>query len=216
MLRGPYRRFPLIFIYTTALCLTTVIEVSVRTAALSGARAPVLSWRVYFWIDNAILNALIFAVVIGLIRQALQRADARAAVRRWLTVGAFLLFALSFLVHAGPLHRLNGWMTLVSRDLSFAAVILDLLLWSTLIASKKKDFHLLMLSGGLGIQFTGDAIGQSLRQLAIAQRSSGLIWTGNVLVVLTGLTCLYVWWRTFSRIPAVSETSAADARGHAY
>jgi hypothetical protein len=205
LLRGPYRRFPHIFVYTVALFLSTVIEVAALTSAQLGERSLAVSWRVYFWIDDAVLDVLVFSVVIGLIRQALERAETRAAIRRWLGPGALLIFAVSFLVHAGPLHHLNAWMTLVSRDLSFAAVILDLLLWSTLIASKKKDLQLLMLSGGLGIQFTGDAIGQSLRQLAIAQRNRGLVLTGNVLVVLTSLVCLYVWWRTFSRTPAVVE-----------
>ena len=50
---------------------------------------------------------------------------------------------------------LSGWMTLVSRDLSFSAVILDLLLWMLLIAARRKDRQLLMLSGALGIQTHG-------------------------------------------------------------
>jgi hypothetical protein len=86
-------------------------------------------------------------------------------------------------------------------------VILDLLLWSILVASKKKDRQLLMLSGGLGIQFTGDAIGQSLRQLAIAHRSSAMALAGGLLAIVAGLVCLYVWWRTFSRPRAAAETA---------
>jgi len=90
--------------------------------------------------------------------------------------------------------NLNVWMTVLSRDLSFGSAVLDLLLWFLLIAQPKKDPLLLLLSGGLGIQFTGAAIGQSLRQLSPHTEVAG-----NLILVLSDLVCLYVWWQTFRR-----------------
>ncbi len=201
LLRGHYRRYPLVFFYSLVLLLTTVVEVSAYTAAQSGARLLARSWRLYYWINDAILQALIFAVVISLIYRALSRSKARAAVRRWLIPVALAVFAACFALRAGSLQHLSAWMTLVSRDLNFVAMILDLLLWTTLMAARKKDRELLMLSGGLGIQFAGAAAGQSVRQLALDAlgRNTALELAGSLIVVLSSLACFFVWWRTFRR-----------------
>lgn len=205
LLRGAYKRFPLLFAYCVTLLLTTVVEVASYTAAYSGARELADKWKYYYWVNDALLQALVFAVVISLIYRAVGRS--RRAVRLLLIVGAFLIFTVSFLAHRGPMSDLSGWMTLVSRDLSFVAVILDLLLWMLLIAARRKDRQLLMLSGALGIQFTGAAIGQSLRQLARGARNFPLAVTGSMLVVVSNLICLYVWWQAF-RAAAQEETVA--------
>jgi len=86
----------------------------------------------------------------------------------------------------------------VTRDLSFGSVGLTLLLWLMLISSPKKNRILLMLTVGLGLQFTGEAIGQSLRQLsAHFQHSKAMIFAGNLLMSVSHLMRLYVWWEAF-------------------
>ena len=199
LLRGAYKRFPLLFAYCVTLFLTTVVEVASYTAAYSGARELADKWKYYYWVNDALLQALVFAVVISLIYRAVGRG--RRAMRVLLVAGALLIFGVSFLAHRGPMSDLSGWMTLVSRDLSFAAVILDLLLWMLLIAARRKDRQLLMLSGALGIQFTGAAIGQSVRQLARGARNFPLAVAGSMLVVVSNLVCLYVWWQAFRDAP---------------
>jgi hypothetical protein len=93
-------------------------------------------------------------------------------------------------------------MTPWTRDLNFGSAILDLGLWTLLVASREKDRLLLMLSGALGIQFTGEAIGGSLRNVAVAiygrtVQARPLILTGNVLMMAADLACMYIWWRAF-------------------
>lgn len=91
-------------------------------------------------------------------------------------------------------------MTQLSRNLGFAAVILNLLLWAALIRSSPVNRTLLMLSGGFGIEMAGQAIGHSFRQI-----SRSLILTGDIIIVITSLVCLYIWWqafRSFDRSPA--------------
>ncbi len=200
LLRGPWRKQPLIFFYCIALFLTTTLEVATSMAARTGAHTLARSWRVYYWIDGAILQTLVFCVVISLIYQATRKAGTGPSLRRALVIGAVLIWIISFVWHRGSWHALSSWMTLISRDLSFAAVILDLLLWSTLIARKKKDLELLMLSGGLGIEFTGSAIGQSVRQLAQSGRHANVALAGSTLVVVSSLMCLYIWWQAFRRM----------------
>jgi hypothetical protein len=72
-----------------------------------------------------------------------------------------------------------------------------LLLWSTLIASKKKDYQLLTITGGLGLQFTLEAIGQSLRSLS--RHHPGILLIANLLVSSGHLLRLYVWREALNR-----------------
>lgn len=196
LIRGPYTSFPFVFAYSITLFLTTVVEVAVSTANFFGARQMA---KLYYWINDAVLQVLIFCVVISLIYKATSQASRQPHLRRWLILGAFLISTLSFLIHRDPNSDLSVWMTEVSRDLSFCSVILDLLLWSILIMSKTKDQRLLLLSGGLGIQFTGAAIGQSIRQVAHQHRWKGIALSGSVLVVLCAMMCLFVWWQALRR-----------------
>lgn len=189
LVRGAYRKFPFVFVYCLTLLLATITEVAAFTAS---ALAKSL-----YWVNEVILQTLIFCVVISLIYQAMEQAQNRVAVRRWLMIGAAAIMAIAFLIHRNPAAPVGRWMTDVSRDLSFASVILDLVLWSILIASSRRDLRLLLLSGALGIQFTGAAIGQSLRQLAINSHSETLVFIGNLCVVGGHSICLYVWWQTF-------------------
>lgn len=199
LLRGAWRRHVALFGYSIVLFLTTIFEVAAYTGVRTGAAPLAHSWRVYYWVDDLILQSLIFCVVISLIYKSSRQTASGVVFRRWLVGLAPLVFVLSLVWHRGPFLDLSAWMTLVARDLSFSAAILDLLLWSILISSKKKDPELLMLSGALGIQFTGEAIGQSIRQLAIAGKHEGMALAGSVLVVTAGLICLYIWYQTFSR-----------------
>jgi hypothetical protein len=92
-------------------------------------------------------------------------------------------------------------MTLVTRDLNIWAVILDLILWSLLVASRRRNRPLLLLSGGLGIQLTGAIMGQSLRRM-----SPDLFFAGALLEVSTSLLALFVWWRALRPISAAGKT----------
>jgi hypothetical protein len=110
---------------------------------------------------------------------------------------------LSYYVHSDA-YKFSLLMTKVTRDLMFGSVGLTLLLWSTLIASKKKDDQLLMLTGGLGLQFTLEAIGQSMRQLS--RHRPTLLLAANILVSVAHLMRLYVWREAFRRPRRVQQT----------
>ena len=94
-------------------------------------------------------------------------------------------------------------MTPWSRDINFVSAVLDLALWAMLIASRQKDRCLLMLAAALWIQFAGEAIGQSLRRL-----SPSVVFTGNVLILLVNLACLYLWWQALRTAPMRLEFPA--------
>jgi hypothetical protein len=127
----------------------------------------------------------------------------RSRMRVLLALAIPAVVAASLYIHYDDSsHMFVLWMTRVTRDLSFGSVVLTLLLWLTLISSKTREHQLLMITGGLGLQFTGEAIGQSLRQMS--QDHYSILVIGNLVGGLTHLLRLYVWTEAFRR-PAASE-----------
>jgi uncharacterized membrane protein len=165
---------------------------------LAGNRGVEQSVVNYYWIDEAILQVLVYAVVISLLYYATANLRTRRMMRISLIGFAVLFAGVSFWIHFQPGNaKVGEWMTPWSSNLNFCSAILDLALWALLIASREKDQRLLMLSGALGIQFTGEAIGHSLRNLSRSHRSYAILYSGNAVVVLTYLAFLYILWQTF-------------------
>jgi hypothetical protein len=200
LLRGGYRLFPVLFVYQIVDFLMTVASLPPYFAYYfyrdPGARARMAQW---FWWDELLLQPLVYAVVISLIYRATEKARARGLVRGALIGGAILIAGASFLYHFHPELKLpNGdWMAFWIRDLTFSSAILDLALWALLLSSRIKDTRLLLVSGGLGIQFTGEAIGESLRSMAVQHRSRPLSFTGSLITTLVDLLSVYIIWQAF-------------------
>jgi hypothetical protein len=206
LLRGHYKRFPFVFAYTLANFLIAIIEIrltlNVRAHRPGSGSEYWFQW--WYWRNEAVLQLLLFSVVISLIYYSIDRTRSRRIVLLGLAAGAVLFSAITFAIHFKPnAVSLGVWMTPWSRDLYVASTLLDLALWARLIAAKQKDHRLLMLSGALGIQLTGEAIGESVRYLAdslFPKSHAGQI-PGNILIMLANLTAMYIWWQTFRRPP---------------
>ncbi len=187
---GAYRTFPFVFLYVIVDFITTVVEIEPSLAASEGTPAAVHRYSVIYWFDQWIIQALVFLLVISL----LYRASARMGPRRTILlglIGATVVFAaVSFGIHYSPDFKTGKWMTPWTRDLSFGAAILDLILWAILIQSREKDYRLLMVSGALGVQFAGRAMGESLREMS---RST----VPGIMIMLANLACTYIWWQAF-------------------
>ena len=186
LLRGPYRRFPVILAYNVVLFLTTIVDISVYS---SGNRLG-HTFAYYYWRDEALRQFLVFAVVISLIYVASASLQARAIVRLSLIVAAIAFKATSLLIHYNPHAVVGQWMTLWSRDLDFTNLILVLALWTMLVATHCRDSQLFLLISGLGIELAGEAIGQSLR--------NAFPWTvspGDVLIFFAFPACYWIWWQ---------------------
>ena len=204
LLRGAYRRFPFLLLYSIALFLTTVIEISVNQAYFSGIHFS-HSPATYYWIDEAIRQALIFSVVISLTYLATSNLSSRRVVRIALIGGAIMLAVASFLVHYDYQALVGRWMTPWVRDIDFAAALLDLGLWTLLLASRHRDTQVLILSGALGIQFAGEAVAQSLRHLFQWSLSPG-----DLVGLTTNLAGLWIMWQALRR-PVASTVRASAA-----
>lgn len=202
LLRGPYRLFPLVFVYAAANFITTLIEIPAYTESFITGNREI--WRHaarVYWVNEWILQVLIFAVVISLVDRAVPEGRRRRTLRAVLSACAVIFASVSLLVHYSPPPALFGyWMTPWTRDLNFCAAILDLALWMILIASRKPDQRLLLVSGALGVQFTGEAIGEAVRNLSMPHMVQAVSLAGSVVAMLADLTCLYLWWQAFRTV----------------
>jgi hypothetical protein len=192
---GGYKRFPFVFLYTVVDFMTTVLEIPPAIAYVRGIRSATTSYTSLYWLDEIILQVLIYAVVIGLVYEATRNLRSRRVLRTSVVIGALLIAGISFLLHHNPNLNTGSWMTPWTRDLNFCSAILDLGLWALLIGSRSRDQQMLLLSGGLGIKFAGESIGDSVRQLAIRNRSRSISLTGSIIVVLSNIFFVYVWWQ---------------------
>jgi len=202
--RGPYRLFPLVFVYAAANFITTLIEIPPYVVSFVTGNPQI--WKnaaEIYWINDVILQVLIFAVVIGLIDSAASGASRRRMIRIGLAAGAILFGGVSlYIEYLPPPAKFGYWMTPWTRDLNFCATVLDLGLWMLLIASRKADRRLHLVSGALGMQFTGEAIGEAIRDLSIPKMVHALSLTGSVVAMVADLACLYIWWQAFRAAPA--------------
>ncbi|HTS32048.1 MAG TPA: hypothetical protein VMH81_39525 [Bryobacteraceae bacterium] len=213
MLRGPYRRYPFIFVYIIADFLTTVIEMKFDISAYLGNKAAEPYLVTYYWIDEVILQVLVYSAVISLLYFATSTLRSRRILRLCVICFALLFAGISFVIYYRPRTIAVGeWMTPWSSNLNFCSAILDLALWALLIASREKDQRLLMLSGALGIQFTGEAIGHALRNLSRRNHSTLMVSLGNAVAVLTYLAFLYILWQTFRPSRAKNLSGMRDVK----
>ena len=186
MLRGAYQIYRVLFVYAVVLLITTSIETSIFFGLGHAA-----GLAANYWIGDSTRQALLYVVVISLIFCASEQSAKRAPIRRLLIAGSVLYAALS--LYFTYYHDMNLWMTQFSRNVGFLAVILNLVLWATLLKHRRPDQTLLLVSGGIGIQMAGKAIGHSLRQFRIT------VTAGDLVIVLSHLLCLYVWWQAFRK-----------------
>ena len=209
LLRGQYRRFPFVLAFVVAEFLAVAAEIPAYWAVYRGVSQAKKQQGGLFVLDEVVLQALIYAVVISLIYQAAKRLKSRRVVALGVVTGA-VLFAGDLSPSTSRLRwcRAHGWSRW-SRDLNFCSAVLDLGLWTLLISSRQKDSRLLLISGGLGIRFTGEAIGSSLRQLAIRHRSSPLSLGGGIMGTFVDLLCLFIWWRALRDKAPVTVVSPA-------
>jgi hypothetical protein len=198
----------LVFAYTIADFLTTVVELPSGVGYIRSLPWAANAYAALYWFDETVLQVLVYAVVMSLIYQATGKLRSRRIVRASLIAGAILFAGISFLIHWDPALNVGSFMTPWIRDLNFCSAILDLALWALLIASREKDHRLLLLSGGLGILFTGEAIGESTRILAIRSHSRPISLFGNSLIMMTNLLFLYIWWQALRAAPAREQPGA--------
>ena len=196
LLRGEYRRYPFILLYAVVDFVTSILEI--QPAVVYGSATPAVKkqFALMFWLNERIMQVLVFLLVISLAYSATKYLRPRRTLLIGIICGTVLVAAISFWAHYDPNLPSGRYMTRWTRDLNFCAAILDLGLWALLIGSRQKNYKLLLITGALGIQFTGGAIGQSLRDM-----SPAIMTAASDFTVITALARVYIWWQAFRGKP---------------
>ena len=203
--RGVWRQYPLVFLYVIASFLATIIEMPLSFRYVTGSRQGTLA-RLY-WLNEGILQILILAVVVGFIYSATNHLRSRQVVRFALLAGTVLFTGITFWIHYDPTLRTGVWMTTWGRYVKLCATFLDLAVWTMLISSARKDRLLLTLTGAMGIMFTGEAIGGSIRTMSVPNFSGAVSLLGSIIYVVADIVFLYIWWQAFRRAPVTEAGS---------
>ena len=207
LLRGQWKRYPFVFTYLIGDFLTTVLEVEPSLRASTGTPAEKHAFAKLFWLDEWIMQVLVFLLVISLVYRATAHLQPRRTLLLLIITGSILFAGITFLILFDPHVALGKWMTPWTRDMNFFAAILDLGLWGVLIGARKKDYQVLLISGGLGIEFTAGAIGQALRQMTLSPLMVTLI---GDMITLANMGFLYIWFQAF-RMPGTVPSESGTA-----
>jgi hypothetical protein len=187
LLRGVWKMYPLVLTYVAVLMVSTVTDIAVYFASPDRH-----IWTAYYWSAELIRQSAMFAVVVSLAIKALPEGRSRPALMRMALAFAVLFYSISMALQYQP--DLNKWMTTVVRNLSFGSAVANLALWFYMIQGDRRDLTTLMLAGGLGLQMTGEAVGQSVRHLFPDQ------WfAGNMVIVISHFFCMLIWWQALQR-----------------
>jgi hypothetical protein len=205
LLKGPYRKYPFLLANVLVVLITTIIDTALynfKSGTWAGTALMV------FWIDDSIRQILLFVLVLSLVYQAMATGRKRAAVQRLLVFGSLILAVGSYFSLSDP--RISVRMSAVIRNMSFCAAVLNLGLWAALIRTKQRDPRILMISGGLGLQITGEAMGHSLRNLW--QISRVYVTVGNNILIAAHLLCLLIWWQAFRKSSSEQTVKKTEPR----
>lgn len=195
-----FRQFSALFVYVAVLFLTMAVDYAfvVTPRANPFGLAP----HTIYYVDDLLRQVMLYVVVISLIYRAIPLASRFAQHRRWLIVSALAVAVLFFVIFRQ--RDLVRWMTIVVRNLSILAMLLNMGLWMLLFRSRSRDRTLMLVVSGLGLQVAGEAIGQSFRLVGVAT-----IGLGNVILALSHLLCLWVWTRAIRPSRSARPTTEA-------
>jgi hypothetical protein len=201
--RGAWRRYPFLLLFTSVLSATTISDIymylTVRDRDL---------WLTYYWSAEVMRQTAVFLLVAGFAVSATPPSarGAGLALRVAVLTGALYWAGCLALTHDPDRSQ---WMTRFVRNLSFGSAVVNLGVWFYLISTGQRRVITLLLAGGLGIQMTGEAIGQSLRQMFPHNYE-----IGNVVGVVAHFACLLIWWRALSSEKQPTRAAGTRTAGH--
>lgn len=181
------RKYPALLLYILALIAATIVE------TVSYIQRNVQLYRRAYWTDEIVLDILVFMVALSFINRALRNDRRRTLILSLLLVAALTVAAVS---SAFVQTSMDDVMTGISRNLLFFATVINLVLWILLIRSGAIDRYLLLLSGALGIQTTGETITHALHYFLHAPSTD---WISSTVSVLTHLACMFIWWKALGQ-----------------
>jgi hypothetical protein len=201
LLRGAYRKYSiLLLIYFGFEPVKAAVQFGLVLGEGTGSEA--YFWT--YWGGGAVTMLLLFLLMIAFTYQALEGDPKRAIVSRWLGLAVLAVIGVFLFVARGTIGT-SVWFTSLIRTLNFAAALMNLVLWTALLRTGQRDKQFLLLSAGLGIKVTGEAIGHSIRLLL--RLSGDWLLLPNIFLIATHFLCLGVWYKALQIKPAAQPTA---------
>lgn len=161
LLQSYYRRYPLLFGYRLTYLATSIVEVALVHHFGTKVNA---TYTLVYWTDEVVLDLLQFLLVIALTYRAMEGNPSRPAFGRFFGIVVIVMVLVPILIFRRPLFS-NHWFYQTSQLLNFGAGVMNLALWTALLGSKGRDSQLLLVSAGLGLAVTANAISYGVRIL---------------------------------------------------
>jgi hypothetical protein len=212
LLRGPFRRYPLLLAYGVIQILRFVLDGILFRAGGINSRAYILA----YWTGDVIDDLLLFWLVAQLTYQVIEGTPLLTGVGRLLRIIPAAAVALSFVLYHP--YFTSRWFRHTSQLLSLGAAVMNLLLWTGLLGRKgKRDHQLLMVSVGLGIAVTGYAISYGLLQFMTSKDTR---WVPDLFKALTQVAGSAIWckafWPVLPKAPALHPPLQASGLNSAH
>jgi hypothetical protein len=206
LLRGPLRRYYLIFIYTLAETAATYAD---KYAIRSMGRQSTEFHNVYFGGEVSV-DLLLFVVVILFTYQVMEDSPMRAKVRKILAAIAASVIVLPFVLISGDWFS-TKWYNGTIQLFNFGAAVMTLALWTALIARKARSQEMMLVCAGLGVAVAGSAVAWGMRKFTSPGSDARTI--ANLLIQVMYLVKLGIWCWAFrpqhSKLPpALQPTSS--------
>jgi hypothetical protein len=191
------RNYPLAILYTVLLFLLTSIAVLWQSGVPWIVKIFPASERARF---AGALELLIHIVLLSLMFQLIRHISQKKGLP---PARLYLLGALSILVFAGSLvyysdRNAGAMFGHVRQVMSFWMVLLNLYWWTLLVGEKKIGRRVLLLSSGIGLQMTGQVVGDGIL-VSLVTAADQYLTILLVLIILfsTHFASLAVWYEAF-------------------
>lgn len=200
ILLGSARKFWVVLLFVSWELLATV-GLTIADLLMNGTvqtGQPTLATRNYariYWTNTVIEDLLRFVLVTVLIYKVASDGQ-KPMLRKLLTGLVIAMVTLPFVLFNFNLfpYPKSAWFNSTSQLLNFAAAILNLMLWTLLLQSRKRDPQLVAVSIGLGILVTGTAVALGLRHFVPAGAFTAVF---NLFLNLVQLSTWLIWCRAF-------------------
>lgn len=199
LLRGPYRQYFVLLAY----CVIQLGMNGFQNVAFYTAGVNSTLYRNVYWSSEVVAYLLLFIMVILITDRVLAGSPLRPKAARILLVITIAATLLPFALYHP--YFTSRWYRETCQLLSLSGAIMNLILWTAMIAKKDRDPQLMKVSAGLGIAVTGVAVAYGALQFL----DQDLAWIANLFKSAMLLIMLAIWCWAFR--PA-QHTEAATAQ----
>lgn len=197
----------LLFILTAAARLFDTLSYLIPHDSSTSARRIFVLW---YYAGELLMHILLVVLMLQLIRKTLQFLEQNTRIIYHLAAVSVVVAVCAYFWFGG---RFSPRTMLQTRQaVSFWMVLLNLYWWTLLLRKRQLDRRVLLLSAGIGLQMTGQVIGDGIGALA----GSKEVWISilsAVVMYATHFAYLYTWFNAFHPSYAVNEASRISLTG---